>query len=261
MICGLAPIHEAVPEHRWKLNCRGCEYLGPWAASLLYATFLRGQQLSQFPRVHLPNGPPPLAAFCEFSGMALHFARGRVPDPNHPQCETVPLEAFVTASWDRSAGIIRLLNRHMELDQDSEDQVRMCVQEVTQNIVDHSHSPIGGVLSARYIESSSEVRVGIVDRGVGIACALRRQHPDTTTSTIALSRVVRGGFSSLSRPNNMGIGVSNLFNLVRTVGGRMAVFTGDAYAEVHSPNAEPVIRMTGCDFPGTAVFFSLPIGR
>jgi hypothetical protein len=147
----------------------------------------------------------------------------------------------------------------MELDADREDQVRTCVQEVIQNIVDHSSSPIGGVLAARYIESSAEVRVAIVDRGVGIDRKLRERYPDTTSSSIALERVIKGGYSSQSRPNNMGIGVSNLFALTQTAGGRMALFSGDAFAEVHGGMVGPRIYPTGCWFPGTAVFFSLRV--
>lgn len=114
-------------------------------------------------------------------------------------------------------------------------------------------------MAARYIESSREVRVGIVDRGLGIAVKLREQYPDTATSELALRRVIQGGFSSRSRPNNMGLGVSNLFGLVKASGGRMALFTGDAFAEVHGDMPQPVIRPAGCIFPGTAVFFSLPV--
>jgi hypothetical protein len=37
------------------------------------------------------------------------------------------------------------------------------VQETTQNVVDHSGSIIGGVMSARYFSTTQEVRVAIVD--------------------------------------------------------------------------------------------------
>jgi len=255
----MAPIHVAVTNHKWRLNCRACRYLGPWAVSLIYAAYLRGQVFNQSPRVQLPVEPLALVAFCEFSGMAQVFARGPAPKPDHPDCETIPMEHFTTASWDRSDRIIKLLRRHTELDQDREDQIRSCVQEVTQNIVDHAGSSIGGVMSARYFAKSAEVRVGIVDRGVGVAARLKEKFPDTTNSRLALERVIRGGYSSLSRPNNMGLGISNLFALVKSAAGRMVLFTGDAFAEVRGGVNVPRIHDLACGFTGTAVFFSLPV--
>lgn len=136
--------------------------------------------------------------------------------------------------------------------------MRTCVQEVTQNVVDHAASSIGGVMSARYFAASNEVRVGIVDRGMGIGTSLRGKHPDTKDSFVALTRVIEGGYSSKSRPNNMGLGVSNLFQLTNTIGGRICVISGDARAEVH-PGGKPSVETLPFLFPGTGVFFSLPL--
>ncbi|MFN0131778.1 MAG: ATP-binding protein [Phycisphaerales bacterium] len=191
--------------------------------------------------------------------MAKELNNGPPPNPEHPECETIPIEQFSKASWDRSNRIIGLLRRHTELADDTEDQIRTCVQEVIQNVVDHAQSEIGGVMSARYIDSSRELRVAIVDRGRGIAASLRQQYADTTTSFIALQRVVAGHYSSRSRPNNMGIGISNLFGLIRAAHGRIAVFSGDALAEVHGGSSPRVDQLREGSFPGTAVFFTVPI--
>lgn len=244
---------------RWKLDLRDCPYLGPWAAALICAAYLDAQRLGQRPRVLLPTSPPALAAFCTFSGMAKMFTGGPSPDADHPQCETIPVEQFADASWDRSNRIIKLLQRHTNLTTDTEDQIRTCVQEVSQNIVDHADSAIGGVMTARYLSHASEVRVGIIDHGIGILARLRQTFKDTTTTGLALHRVIGGGYSSRSRPNNMGLGVSNLFQLVRTAGGRMALYTERGVAETLPGMASPQIRDLNCDFPGTGVFFTLPV--
>ncbi len=254
----LAEIHVTKTDRRWEVRCGDCRYLGPWAASVLYSAFLIGLQRNQRPRVKLPKAPPPLVAYCSFSGMSHVFERQPLPNPDHPDCETIPLVRFNEASWNLPDGIIHLLARHTELHQESEDRIRTCVQEVTQNVVDHSRSPIGGVMSARYFENFNEVRVGIVDRGIGIGAALGARHPEVKDSMIALKRVIEGGYSSRSRPNNMGLGVSNLFALVRLVRGDMAIFSGDARAEVHGGRA-PNVETLPYFFPGTGVFFTLPI--
>lgn len=258
LLGALSAIHGAQPNQKWKIKCSTCTYLGPWAAAVLYADVLKGRELHQQPKVQLPNSPPALKAYCVFSGMAHAFSGGPPPDSDHPESETIPLTRFVKASWNLPDGIIKLLRRHTEVEDETEDRIRTCVQEVTQNVVDHSGSTTGGVMSARYMARTHEVRVGIVDRGVGIAATLRVRHPDTTGSFMALRRVIQGGYSSLARPNNMGLGVSNLFSLVRLMRGRMAVFTGDAVAEVHG-SSDPRVSGTAFTFPGTAVFFALPL--
>lgn len=254
----LSEIHATETDRRWKLHCGECQYIGPWATAVLAAAYLEGVRRQQRPRLVLPESPPALAAYCAFSGMRHLVRKEPLPSPEHPESETIRVEQFSQASWDRSNRIITLLRRHTELDAEREEQIRSCVQEVTQNIVDHAQSAIGGVMSARYMSASREVRVGIVDRGIGIAQSLAREYPDTHNSMKALQRVTQGGFTSRSRPNNMGIGVSNLFLMVKSAGGRMALFTGDAFAALHGTTGQTAIQSLGCDFPGTGVFFTLP---
>lgn len=258
MLGALQEVHVEATERRWKVHCAECQYIGPWATAVLAGAYLEGARRHQRPRLVLPESPAALAAYCAFSGLQ-HLVRGvPLPDPEHPDNETVAIERFSQASWDRSNRLIALLQRHTELSAEREEQVRVCVQEVIQNIVDHAESAIGGVLSARYMSSSKEVRVGIVDRGVGIAQSLARQYPDTRSSMHALQRVVKGGFSSRSRASNMGMGVSNLFLVVHAAGGRMAIVTGNAMASLRVDAASPLIQSMACDFPGTGVFFTLP---
>ena len=258
LLLRLADIHSPDTPRGWQLRCRSCKYLGPWAAATLYATFLQAQLRDQRPKISLPVEPDALRAYCIFSGMSQAFAKGPPPNPDHPDCETIPLSRFSQANMNFPDGLVRLLQRHTDLDSESEDQLRTCIQEVIQNVEDHAASPIGGVMSARFFATSADVRVGIVDRGVGIGVKLREKYPDVTDSSVALQRVIEGGYSSRSRINNMGLGVSNLFALVKSAGGRMAVFTGDARAEVY-PGASPTVVALPFSVPGTAVYFSLPL--
>lgn len=226
----LDEIHRELTDRKWQIRCGQSRYLGPWISSVLYAAYLKGRERGQDPKIRLPSSPPALDAYCGFSGMKHAFQGGPEPNPDHSDSETVPLMKFDKASWSLSDGIVRLLRRHTQLSDESEDQIRTCIQEVTQNVVDHARSSIGGTISARYMSASREVRVGIVDRGIGIGSSLRQRFTDITDSFAALSRVIEGGYSSMSRPNNMGLGVSNLFKLVRNSGGRIAVFSGIAMA-------------------------------
>lgn len=254
----LAPIHELTGFASWTINCSECDYLGPFAAVLLGAAFSNALHLGQKPTVILPNTPPKLAAFCLFSGMKSLFEGDPNPDFDHPESETVPLSPFVEARWNLADDTLRLIRRHIEIDDELEESVRTCISEVAQNVVDHAKSPIGGLLCGRFIASRRELRIAIVDRGIGVFRSLGAKHNDVISSFDALSRVIKGGHSAESRPNNMGLGISNLCLLMQHLGGRITLISGDARARIIPGKDNHLLDTLSTPFPGTAVFFTIP---
>jgi len=251
-------IHQIESDRKWQVRCGKCKYLGPWAAAILAAAYKEGTRLKQEPKITLPKVPPALRAYCVFSGMDQLFAKGAAPQLDHPDCETIPLHSFQKASFDLPNGILKLIHRHMSPDDESEEGLRTAVQEVTQNVSDHSRSHIGGVMSARYMTKTQEIRVAIVDRGIGIGASLGKVYSQASTPFAALQMVTEGGFSSKSRPNNMGLGVSQLFSILINNRGRIAAVSGDAMATSH--RGHPVqIEHLPFAFNGTGIFFALPL--
>ncbi|MBW2703204.1 MAG: hypothetical protein JRF33_20480 [Deltaproteobacteria bacterium] len=237
------------------LDFSSCRYLGPDAAALIYAVWLEADRLGQHPRVVLPQDPPQLQAFCSFSNLA-HLLEGAPPvDQNHPQSETVPLRQFSGALWTEPNAVIDLVKKHVDFSTEQEDYLRTCMNEVVQNIADHARSHIGGVWCARFISSADEVRVAIVDRGLGILETLRKRYPQIISSRQALQCVFQGNYSSKSHKRNMGVGISNLARIISYKRGNLCIFTGNAYADLTS--STPYFREGDFFFPGTAVFFTL----
>lgn len=104
------------------------------------------------------------------------------------------LRVLTTAGFRDADPVIELVRAHVKISEDMEEYLRSCINEVIQNIQDHAKSKIGGVLYARFMTASSEVRIAIVDRGDGIYTTLKRRYPDTTELT-ALDRVLGAGQS------------------------------------------------------------------
>lgn len=132
----------------------------------------------------------------------------------------MPLRQIVTARWSDPTPIIQLVNHYLAIAEEPEEYLRICVHEVIQNIENHAESPIGGVMCARYMSSAQQVRVAIVDRGIGICTTLKRQHADTTPEN-PLRRVLKGKVSAMSRPNNAGLGLCNLTSTDRILERRL----------------------------------------
>lgn len=174
------------------VDLTGCSYLGPDAAAALAAGILDAKLRNKSIDVRWPKGPKELRAFCDYSGLT-DIANSEKYE-NHdfnPEHNVLRLRVLTTATFRDADPVIRLVKAHISISDDMEEYLRICVNEVIQNIQDHAKSGIGGVLSARFMTAQREVRIAIVDRGEGIHTTLKRRYPDTTELN-ALQRVMGG---------------------------------------------------------------------
>lgn len=249
--------------YKWQLSLSKVQYLGPWAVGVIAAVYLRGILLHQEPRVALPTAPEELVRYCVNSGLADLVGKGGGGQVGIE--DAIALERFTESSWDRTNRVVDLITRHGELSQDDEERLRTCVHEVVQNVVDHADSPIGGILCARYMSGLGrsnprpEVRLAIVDAGRGVLTSLQTKHPGITTIEVALERIIGGNYSAMSRANNMGQGVCNLFKIIADAGGRIAFISEDGLAQSYPEHPEVGVKLLGSRFPGTAVCLSIPV--
>lgn len=240
------------------IDLSACRYLGPDAAVLLNAFWANYRRLGVDVRVVLPSDPPALIGFCKFSGLEHYLCDGPRPTA-HPSCETVPLSQVYTAHWNIGEPLVQLVRDHLsDLSQDSADYLKLSLSEVIQNIDDHADSPIGGIWCGRFFSGKKSVRIAVTDMGNGIQKTLSRRF-DVKNAVEALQMVTRGGHSSLSRENNMGLGVSNLVSWIKNCRGVLSLVSGEAVALITESGADLEIHPLRIGFPGTAVFFTLPV--
>jgi hypothetical protein len=172
---------------------------------------------------------------------------------------TIPIRVQHKATFGDPDPIIRLITRFVPLSPELEDYLRICVNEVIQNVEDHARSSIGCATCARFMKNVGEVRVAIVDRGRGIGTTLSNKYTDMRDAGDALRHVLQGGYSAKSRPNNMGLGISNLSNIiVQQLHGELFIVTEDAFADGKF-GRQTFSKPLNMHFPGTGVFFSIPI--
>jgi len=192
-INSLVPLWTCADAEGWRLDLSAVGYLGPDAAALIYAAWLRARTSGTCAEIVLPSEPEKLRAFCWFSGLEHYLQHGRRPQPDHPECETVPLHHFHQVSFSHAARVSDLVRRHQEsLSADQEFYLQSAVNEVMQNIEDHAESNVGGILCARYMSGTKQVRVAVVDHGIGIGAALRREARPDITDEEGLKSVFRG---------------------------------------------------------------------
>ncbi|MCC6784241.1 MAG: hypothetical protein IT457_15470 [Planctomycetes bacterium] len=256
----LDPILHSAGSEPALIDASTCQYLGPTAVVVLASIQLCAVNRNQALDVRLPSSPPPLEAFCRYSGLAQLCSGAPAPDTMHPANETAALQRFDRASWGGSTPLVDLVHRHSpNVDEDTVDLLRLCYQEIAQNIEDHAQSPIGGLACGRYMSKSSELRIAVADRGLGIAATLCGAGIEVRDDVEALELVLRGDISSRPRANNMGQGISNLAAIAAGNGGRLLIASQGAAAEVSAKRREGRAKALRHGFPGTLVSLALPL--
>lgn len=248
------------PNESIEFDLRTCTYLGPLAATCLATLHELARTSGGHLAVRLPENPPELRAYCAFSGLASRFLGAPSPSMEHPENETVPLQRIETASFNDSIPVQQLVRRHLgaAADEDWVDELQTCINEITQNVSDHSSSMFGCFLSARYFRSEGTCRVAIADGGIGIGPRVRASFPDFRSDDQALSRVIEGDFTTRSRRNNAGQGIRLLRDIVTRRGGELTIISQAAVCVCRGA-AKPRTMLQQARFPGTVLCFHLPI--
>lgn len=256
----LHPLRAARPHETLLLDLTNLRYLGPNGAAMQCGSVLEARFRDVQVTCRWPDGPPALLAFIEESGLKGHLEGLPVALPDDLETVTVPIRQLRESRHQDSHPILDLVARFQQVPEGLQDVLQIAFNETVQNIFDHAASAVGGFSCARYMRRDSEVRVALIDWGVGILDTLRRRYADTISDEHALQRVLFGGFSALSRRNNTGRGIDNLRTVVtEAMSGRLFILSGSGLAEIigdRPPRYSPV----NPPFRGTAVCFTLPIG-
>lgn len=243
-----------------RIDMSACRYLGPDAAAVLGALQFEAKRTGRSLNVSLPSQPTALAGFCRFSGLCEALGVAALPEEHHPDNETIALRQCLGTPGIESERIIALIRRHEAIHEDEAEYLRQSFNEVVHNVVDHSKSPIGCAWTAKYFASKREVRVAIVDRGEGILRTLQRTHPEFRSASGAIRATLQGHHSAKSRDSNMGLGLSNLRDIVSHREGTLSVLSDAGLVSFSASKGVSGRDRRGRPFAGTIVAFTLKLG-
>lgn len=86
----------------------------------------------------------------------------------------------------------------LHLEQEQAESIRYIISELTRNVLEHSQSKFGAILSAQYYEKSNTIRIGIADTGVGIKTSIGQSHP-VSTDLEAIKLALTPGITGTTR--------------------------------------------------------------
>jgi len=119
----------------------------------------------------------------------------------------IPATQFQTAS-DQNRAVNRIVNAILgaipEIERRDFAALEWSINEITDNVLVHSRSPIGGLVQVSTFKTYRKiVEFIVVDAGVGIPATLREGHPTLKTDAEALDHAIREG---VTRDKSVGQG-------------------------------------------------------
>lgn len=183
---------------------------------------------------------------------------------------TLPLEMV---SYDRSYPWIHntfaeWIALRVGLSTESFASINVCLQEIFNNISDHSGEKIGCVFTQHYPQKG-EVMLTISDFGVGIPFNVRKVEPQISDAQ-ALEKAVVEGFTTKSTKKNQGAGLNILTKYV-VANNRGRVYLQSLKGSFNCIHAASGVRMSSrterVAYPGTLIQITFktgslePIGR
>jgi hypothetical protein len=105
------------------------------------------------------------------------------------------------------------------------------VNEITDNVLVHSQSSIGGLVQVSVFEKNKkQVQFVVADAGIGIPVSLREGHPDISSDTDALDKAIREGVTR-DKKIGQGNGLFGSFEICSKSEGYFAIHSGHACLE------------------------------
>lgn len=226
------------------------------ASAWLTAVVRRVQRLDLVLHSTIVDAHAPLAPAISAS---VASARGRRAAPRHAAGEFHVVEQFHHAEelWKIVPRVIAALASSCGLEpgSDAAASLRVCVDELTENVLFHADSMIGGILAVRHVDGGRSIEIGIADTGVGIRSSLQHNPSfgdladDVTATAVALQPLVTG-----APQRNGGFGLAVARHFVEANGGLLQLRSGRASVHVGAAQRSAA---TLTHLPGTVVGLSI----
>lgn len=108
------------------------------------------------------------------------------------------------------------------------------MDEVFNNIFDHSKSPVTGYIITQYYPKNNKLSFSVCDFGIGIPKSIKEseieQEPDFEDWK-AILKSLEKGFSINSTPRNRGFGLNNILEFTESSKGRLFIISNDGIVE------------------------------
>ncbi|SDS41969.1 ATP-binding protein [Winogradskyella sediminis] len=129
------------------------------------------------------------------------------------------------------------------------------MDEVFNNIFDHSKSPVSGYIITQYYPKNNKISFSVCDFGLGIPNAIKKSQikdVENIEDWKAILKSLEKGFSIKSTPRNRGFGLHNILELTESSNGQLCIISNNGVVEKRA-NEFYKSGNLGYNFNGTLV--------
>lgn len=120
-----------------------------------------------------------------------------------------------------------LLAAIKEFRRDDIRYIEWAVNEITDNVINHSQSPVGGFIQITNHRNKEQIEITVSDAGLGIPKTLRQAKPDLHSDQEALESAIKEG---VTRDNSIGQGngLYGTWKIAQKSNGTLNIYSGNA---------------------------------
>lgn len=211
-------------------------------------------------RCELPSEPQLRNLFLKTNW--AHFLSPLVYRPSDVQHDRhLATQRFLDSAQQRSVvnQVLDVLMRTLELDRSLLGGIEWAINEITDNVLNHAESSVGGFLQVTTYRETQRIAFCVADPGRGILESLREANPALRSDADAIGEAVRAGVTR-NRDVGQGNGLSGTLNIAMQTQGRFGVTSGTGRALWETDH--PQVRATDSQktYRGTVVDVQIPYG-
>lgn len=229
----LDPLARLAVRKELLLDLGGLSFVGPAGLAWLIAVVRRAEDLDLIAggSVRMPRSPLTLRYLMRMDFLTT-LDLATVDDEQfdrHPPIGFRPCQRFSDHDGSRRVAkeMTDALAESCETDDVARYSLRICLDELAENVIYHADTDSGGFMVAQGLKRVPEFEIGIADLGVGIRTSLQKnpQYVDIQDDVTAISTALLPRVSSTPERNGgFGLAVSQL--LLKANGGTLSVRSG-----------------------------------
>lgn len=236
------------------IDLSGLVYIGPAALSVL-AAVLKAREEDGCDCTVIPPKSPLTRNYLQRMDFTKLLFKDEIPEP-FKRKEPVgfrPVQHFRGDDdyWQAAKALTEALAERCQPDEVAKAAIRICLDEMAENVVQHAYTKLGGFAVAQGSLKRKTLEIAIVDLGVGVRKSLAH-NPDyagIATDVEAIRTALEPRVSSTPERNaGIGLYITNL--LLHANGGQLLVRSGRGAILRGAIDAE---EERDIDFPGTIV--------
>lgn len=147
--------------------------------------------------------------------------------------------------------IINVLKSHYDVEESVISSLNFCLWELIDNIKNHSDSNLKYTLVVQYFPNNSEIRLCVIDNGIGIHRALTETKGSKYSNFSPKESLMRCTDNNVTDGKGAGFGLYSYKKFVQCNSGHLVVYSGSYFQEIKGSSS---FVNRGAYWPGTIIY-------